>query len=260
RGVVLLKPYDDYYAEYSERVGYLLERFPLGQQIIGESAQKQFIALFGAILRLRNILQAFDDFVGNELLTARETQDYLSVYLDLYAEFRGQRDADKESIVDDVVFEIELVKQVEINVDYILLLVEQQRTAKGDGDDKEVRAAIGRAVDSSPSLRNKKDLIEEFIDSLSASAEIDVAWREFVAAKRGQELDQIIADEHLDPETTYAFVDASFRDGALQPSGTAITRILPAVSRFAPGGGHAAKKRIVLDKLVRFFDRFFGIA
>ena len=260
RGVVLLKPYDDYYAEYSDKVGDLLDRFPLGQQIIGESAQKQFIALFGGILRLRNILQAFDDYVGNEMLTARETQDYLSVYLDLYAEFRTQRDAAKEPIVDDVVFEIELVKQVEINVDYILLLVEQQRAAKGDGEDREVRAAIGRAVDSSPSLRNKKDLIEEFIDSLSASAEIDVAWREFVAAKRRQELDQIIADEQLDSEATHAFVDASFRDGALRAGGTAITRILPAVSRFASEGGHAAKKRIVIDKLARFFDRFFGIS
>jgi len=260
RGVVLLKPYGDYFNEYADKVGELLDRFPLGQQIIGETAQKQFIALFGAILRLRNILQAFDDFVGNELLTSRETQDYLSVYLDLYAEFRGHRDADKESIVEDVVFEIELVKQVEINVDYILLLVDQHRAAKGDGDDKEVRAAIGRAVDSSPSLRNKKDLIEEFVDSLSATAEIDVAWREFVAARRREELDRIIAEEHLDPETTYAFVDASFRDGAVQPSGTAITRILPAVSRFAPDGGHAAKKRVVLDRLARFFDRFFGIA
>ncbi len=259
RGVVLLKPYGDYVAEYADKVGELLERFHLGQQIVGEAAQKHFIGLFGAILRLRNILQAFDDFAGNEMLTPRETQDYLSVYLDLYAEFRGRRDADKESIVDDVVFEIELVKQVEINVDYILMLVEQHRAAKGDGEDKEVRAAIGRAVDSSPSLRNKKDLIEAFVDSLSASAEIDVAWREFVTTRRHEELDQIIAEEHLDPGATYAFVDASFRDGALEPGGTAITRILPAISRFAPDGGHAAKKRAVLDKLAKYFDRFFGI-
>jgi type I restriction enzyme, R subunit len=147
---VLLKPYAQYHDEYSEKVSDLLERFPLGQQIIGEAAQKQFIALFGAILRLRNILGSFDEFAGSEILTPREVQDYLSVYLDLYAEFRGQRNAEKESIVDDVVFEIELVKQVEINVDYILLLVEQHRKAKGgDGDDKEIRAAIERAIDSS---------------------------------------------------------------------------------------------------------------
>jgi type I restriction enzyme, R subunit len=71
----------------------------------------------------------------------------------------------RSSINDDVVvFEIELIKQVEINVDQVLMLVEQYRDAKGDGDDREIRAATERAVDSSPSLRNKKDLIEEFVD------------------------------------------------------------------------------------------------
>jgi type I restriction enzyme, R subunit len=260
RGVVLLKPYNEYHDEYANKVGELLDRFPLGQQIIGEAAQKQFIALFGSILRLRNILQSFDDFVGDRLLTDREVQDYTSVYLDLYAEFRVTRDAEKESLIDDVVFEIELVKQVEINVDYILMLVEQHRKAKGgDGDDKEIRAAIDRAIDSSPSLRNKKDLIEAFVDSLSASAEVDVAWQAFVAAKRREELDRIIDEENLKPEATYAFVETSFRDGALQPSGTAITKILPPVSRFAKDGGHGAKKSTVLDKLTRFFDRFQGL-
>ena len=122
-------------------------------------------------------------------------------------EFRSQRDAEKESINDDVVFEIELIKQVEINVDYILMLVERFRDAKGDGDDKEIRSAIERAVDSSPSLRK-----------------------------------------------------AAFRDGAVQPTGTAITKILPPVSRFAKAGGHSAKKRTVLQKLGDFFDRFFGLS
>jgi type I restriction enzyme R subunit len=260
RGIVLLKPYAEYYDEYAERVTELLAEYPLGQPIVGETAQKEFIALFGAILRLRNILQSFDDFVGNEILTPRAMQDYQSVYLNLYQEFRSQRDAEKESINDDVVFEIELIKQVEINVDYILMLVERFRDAKGDGDDKEVRAAIERAVDSSPSLRNKKDLIEEFVESLSATSEVDAAWAAFIAAKRSEELDRIIADEGLDRYATHAFVEAAFRDGAVQPTGTAITKILPPVSRFAEAGGHSAKKRNVLQKLGEFFDRFFGLS
>jgi type I restriction enzyme, R subunit len=260
RGVVLLRPYAEYYDEYAAKVSELLERFPLGRVIVGEAAQKQFIALFGSILRLRNILQSFDDFVGNQLLSDRDVQDYTSVYLDLYAEFRVTRDAEKESIVDDVVFEIELVKQVEINVDYILMLVEQHRKAKGgDGDDKEIRAAIERAIDSSPSLRNKKDLIEAFVDSLSATANVDTAWLEYVEARRREELDCIIADENLKPTETYAFVDQTFRDGNLQLSGTAVTKILPPVSRFAPEGGHGEKKRTVLEKLGRFFERFQGL-
>lgn len=260
RGIVLLKPYPEYYDEYAERVTDLLAQFPLGHPIVGEESQKEFIALFGSILRLRNILQSFDDFAGNEILTARAVQDYQSVYLNLYQDFRSRRETDKESINDDVVFEIELIKQVEINVDYILMLVEQYRNAKGDGDDTEIRATIERAVDSSPSLRNKKDLIEEFVESLSATAEVDAAWAAFVAAKRAEELDRIIADEGLDAEATHAFVEAAFRDGAVQPTGTAITKILPPVSRFAKAGGHSTKKRTVLQKLGDFFDRFFGLS
>ena len=168
KGIVLLKPYAEYYDEYADKVQELLTRFPLGQPIIGESAQKAFIALFGQILRLQNILTSFDDFAGNEILTDRQGQDYRSVYLDLYAEFKKDATAEKESIVDDVVFEIELIKQVEINVDYILMLVQKYREAKGDGQDREIRATISHAIDASPSLRNKKDLVEDFVDSISA--------------------------------------------------------------------------------------------
>ena len=260
RGIVLLKPYAEYYDEYADRVAELQADYPLGQPIVGETAQKAFIALFGAILRLRNILGSFDAFGGDEILTPRAMQDYQSVYLNLYQDFSTQREAEKESILDEVVFEIELIKQVEINVDYILMLVEQYRDVKGDGDDKEIRAAIDRAVSSSPSLRNKKDLIEAFVDSLSATAEVDQAWAAFVAAKRAEELDRIINEEDLDPDATRLFVDAAFRDGAVQPTGTAITKILPSVSRFGQSGGHAAKKASVLAKLGAFFDRFFGLS
>lgn len=147
--------------------------FPLGTPIIGEAAQKAFIKLFGSILRLKNILVAFDDFVGNEILSDRDFQDYQSLYLNLYAEFRSVSEAEKETINDDVVFEIELIKQVEINVDYILMLVERYIQAKGTGKDKEILATIERAVNSSPSLRNKKDLIEQFVDSVSTTAKVD---------------------------------------------------------------------------------------
>ena len=130
-----------------------------------------FIALFGAILRLRNILTSFDEFAGNEILSERDYQDYQSFYLDLYAELRVAVDAEKESIIDDVVFEIELVKQVEVNVDYILMLVEKYREERGDGSDRELEALakIRRAIDSSISLRNKRDLILAFVDSVSVT-------------------------------------------------------------------------------------------
>ncbi len=259
KGIVLLKPYAEYYKDYQKRVGELLDAFPLGKPIVGEAAQKAFIKLFGSILRLKNILTAFDDYSGNEILSDRDFQDYQSVYLNLYAEFRAASDAKKESINDDVVFEIELIKQVEINVDYILLLVEQYLKKKGTGDDKEIRATIERAINSSPSLRNKKDLIEQFVDSVSTKAKVDAQWQAFVAAKKTEELERIIAEEGLNPDETKTFVDNAFRDGGIPTTGTAITKILPPVSRFSRNNNHSAKKQTVLEKLAAFFERYFGL-
>jgi type I restriction enzyme R subunit len=241
-------------------VGELRVRFAPEEAIIGERAQKDFIKLFGAILRLRNILTAFDEFGGNEIISPRDFQDYQSNYLNLYAEFRAQSTAEKESIVDDVVFEIELIKQVEVNVDYILMLVEQFLRAKGTGRDREIRESIDRAVAASPSLRNKKDLIEQFVDSVSVTAKVDAAWLGFVAARRAQELDRIIADEGLNDAATRRFMENAFRDGAIPTTGTAITTILPPVSRFSPDAAHATKKRSVLERLSAFFERYFGLA
>ena len=259
RGIVLLKPFSEYYEEYSEKLALLLAQFPLGQQIVGETAQKDFVVLFGAILRLRNILQAFDDFSGQEIVAPRDLQDYQSVYLNIYQDFRQKDETEKESIVEDIVFEIELIKQVEINVDYILMLVHKYRSSKGDGEDKEIRATIDRAVESSPSLRNKRDLIREFVDSLTATSDIDAEWSAYMAAKQDEELGRIIDEEGLDPVATRAFIASAFRDGNIQPTGTAITKILPPVSRFAVPGAHAEKKQTVLGKLVAFLERFIGL-
>lgn len=260
KGVVVLQPYAEYFGTYEAKVAELLERFPLdGMPVEGEAAQKAFIALFGSILRLRNILASFDDFSGDDVLPDGTVQDYQSRYLDLHAEFRRASEAEKETINDDVVFEIELIKQVEITVDYILLLVQQYRKKRGDGEDKEILAEIRRAIDSSPGLRNKKDLIEAFVSRISASDKVDEQWAAFVTDRRTAELESIIAEEGLRPEETREFVERSFRDGAVQQSGTAITKILPPVSRFAGNGGHGEKKRRVLARLVDFFERFFGL-
>jgi hypothetical protein len=260
KGIVLLKPYTDYYTEYQAKIDELQTLFPLGTAITGEAAQKCFIRLFGAILRLRNILTAFDDFAGDEILSQRDFQDFQSLYLNLYAEFRNAWDAEKESINDDVVFEIELIKQVEINVDYILMLVEQYLKKKGTGKDKEIRANIERAINASPSLRNKKDLIVQFVDTVSTKGKVDAQWQAFVVARKTEELERIIREENLHAEETRAFVDNAFRDGAIPTAGTAITRVLPPVSRFSKDNGHGLKKQTVLEKLAVFFERYFGLA
>ena len=260
KGIVIVPSYGEYYSEYSEKVNDLLQRFPLGQHIVGEQDQKDFINMFGAVLRLQNILTEFDDFEGHDLLTERQHQDYRSVYLNLYAEFRTDADAEKERINEDVVFEIELVKQVEINVDYILMLVETMRAERGDGEDKEIRAQISRAVDASPSLRSKRDLVEDFVDSISVDGSVDEQWQAYVDAKRDAELAAIIEEQKLKPEQTRAFVDAAFRDGQIRTTGTEITKILPPVSRFNREAGHGDKKKRVVEALTKFFERFFGLS
>ena len=259
-GIVLLKPYQDYFGEYSTKVAELVASFPLGQTIVGEEAQKQFIELYGAILRLTNILTSFDEFEGKKLLEDRADQDYRSIYLDLYNEWRGKNSAEKEAINDDIVFEIELVKQVEINVDYILMLVQKHRDQFGDGNDKEIKETISRSIDASPSLRNKKDLIEAFIDSVGITGPLDEQWREFIERKRNEELDDIIDAEGLNPESTRSFVADALRDGQVKAAGTAITTIFPPVSRFSAEGGHGEKKQRVLILLADFIARFFGLS
>ncbi|MGP5634620.1 type I restriction endonuclease subunit R [Corynebacterium casei] len=259
RGVVLLKPYHEYYNEYAAKVSELLEEFPANSHIVGEAQKKEFIALYGAILRLLNILTSFDEFAGNEILSERQDQDYRSIYLEYYAEFKSERDADKETINDDVVFEIELVKQAEINVDYILMLVEKYRESRGDGEDKEIRAQITRAVDASPSLRNKRDLVEAFVDSVSTDGEIEEEWRKFVIGKKEVELKNIIKEENLRPEETTNFVDRAFRDGTVASNGIEVTGIMKPVSRFSAAGRNGEKRKKVIEKLQKFFDRFVGL-
>ena len=267
-GIVLLKGYKDYYFGYQDkngqiRPGYvqmveeLTQRFPLSEpSIIGEQNQKEFISLFGAILRMRNLLTSFDEFQGNEVLSEREMQDYQSRYNDLYEEWKRIRESgEKENINDDIVFEIELIKQVEINIDYILLLVKKYHDSHGE--DKEILISIHKAIDSSLELRSKKALIENFIDGINEVEDVINEWHAFVAEQKEKELDTIISEEKLKPEETKKFIDYSFRDGVLKTTGTDIDKILPPVSRF--GGGREKKKAGVIERLKNFFDKFFGI-
>ena len=262
-GIVLLRKYEDYYdgyddegkhhAGYSELVDELLEKYPVGEPIMLEDEQKKFARLFGSLLKAINILQCFDDFKGAQLISERDMQDYQSMYIDIYNKFRGREKADKESINEDVVFEIELVKQVEVNIDYIISLIakhHEEHTLNA-----EIRLSIAKAIDSSIELRGKKDLIEQFISSLTPDVSaVDVQWQEYVRRQRELELDRIIEEEHLKSEPTRKFIEASFRDGTIRETGTDVAEILPPMSRFSKD--RATKKETVLTRLREFFERF----
>jgi type I restriction enzyme R subunit len=267
-GVVLLKAYTDYYHGYKDGdkeirgyeslVNEILEKFPVGERIVGEQNQKDFIKLYGAVLRVRNILTTFDEFTGNEILTERDIQDYHSAYIDLYNEFRKGAEDAKENINDDLVFEMELIKQIEINIDYILGLIKKYH--EDHIGNRELLVDINKAIDSSVELRNKKDLINQFISSLDMQSVVDDDWQKFVEGKKVEELEQIIVSENLDHDATYVFVRNAFRDGNLATTGTAITKVLPPVSRFSPTGERTQKRESVLSKLTSFFERFFDIS
>lgn len=268
-GIVLMKEFKDYYEGYKDEDGKvhpgyvnmmndLTSKFPLSEpQITGEKNQRDFISLFGAILRMRNLLSAFDDFAGNEIITERDLQDYLGRYQDLRDEWNEKRKkGESTDIIDDIVFEVELIKQIEINIDYILMLVKKYHD--GHCEDKEVLVTINRAVDASPELRSKKALIENFISGINEVDDVMTEWHEYVNEKREEELVQIIKDEKLKESETRKFIKNAFRDGEIRTIGTDIDKLMPPVSRFG-GGNRSVKKQGIIDKLKAFFEKFFGI-
>ena len=258
-GVVLLKPYAEYLGEYRERLAQLHEQFPLeaalnGNALLSEKAEKAFIRLFGVILRLRNILTAFDDFAADDTLSLRDEQDYRSVYTDLYQKWRKQKE-DATIINDDLVFEVELLKQVDINIDYVLMLV--QKYHDSNCTDKMIIGDIERAIGASYELRNKKDLIEAFIDSLDSSNDVTADWEKYLAEAKERELSAIIEEEALDNTATREFMANAFADGGVPESGTEAANLMTKKpSRFAPANAYADTKARVLERLKGFFDRF----
>ena len=266
-GIVLLKSYEDYYygyedekgkkqMGYEERIAMLLQKYPLGEQIIGEQAKKDFIVEMGNILRLRNILSSFDKFAGNEILSQRDFQDYTGIYVDLYAEMKP-KPGDTESIKDDLVFEMELVKQVEVNIDYILMLVAKYH--KTNCTDKEILGSIDKAIKSSLALRSKKDLIDKFISKINASTDVFKDWSKFVKEQKEIDLKNLISEENLNEEETRRFLDNSFRDGQVKTTGTDIEKILPPMRRFG-GDNRTEKKQSIITKINKFFEKYLGIS
>lgn len=273
-GIVLLKPYDAYFEEYAKKLAHLREAFSFDalDEPMSEEAERDFIKTFSAILRLRNILSSFNGFEEDDTIDTWELQDYQSVYLDLRDKLRGREQAEKESIADDLIFEMELMRQLEINIDYILMLVEKRH---GDNmRDREIAERIRSSVAASPELRDKQDLIDRFLEMAGfcetpatfsidpeASEErrhevVSTHWRELVRESMEMELGSIIEGEHLKPDQTRALVSEAFETGGVPQEGTAVANILPPVSRFAQGNPQAEKRRRVTALLSAFYSRF----
>ena len=305
-GVVLLKGYVDYYSEYEKLVKELYNKFPLGMEIITNKAKKEFIVLFGKILRLINILSAFDEFTKDkcsqsfaptdagsqsfaptdacsqsfattddgsqsialtesvsaltnvrdcDILNDRDRQDYTSLYYDIYNEIRKKDDGDKESILNDVIFELELVKQIEVNIDYILMLVEKYH--ESNCKNKEILVDIDKAIKSSPGLRSKKELIENFIDTINVNSKVAEDFRRYVLEKKEKDLQSIISEQNLKDDLTREFVENALRDGILKFEGQDFDNLLPSMSLFDDNREDVKEK--VSEILKDYFDKYSGL-
>lgn len=264
-GIVLLRSFEDYYygydddkkhiMGYEEKISQLIQKYPPDEQIIGESAKRDFIISIGSILRLRNILSSFDKFKGMEILSEGDFQEYLSKYEDLNDEFKSKSE-DSESIKDDLVFEMELVRQLEVNIDYILMLVTKYH--KSNCKNQEIRSSIDKAIRASMSLRSKKDLIDGFINKINTDTDVMTDWAKFVKEQKESDLKDLIKYENLKESETRKFIDSSFRDGQIKTIGTDIEKILPPMGRFN-GGNRNERKQAIIEKLLKFFDKYFGL-
>ena len=254
-GVVLLKGYKEYYDEYVKLVNELYAKFPIGEAIASEKLKKEFVVLFGKILRLRNILSAFDEFTVDKTMTERDLQDYTSMYNDIYAELKPKVDGDKESILDDVVFELELVKQIEVNIDYILMLVEKYH--QSNCKNKEILVDIDKAIKSSPGLRSKKELIDNFLETINVDSKVAEDFKKYVIEKRENDLQEIISDNNLDDEKAREFVKNAFRDGELKLEGQDFDKLIPKTSFF--DSNRVELKEKVANILKEYYDKYSGI-
>ncbi len=265
KGTVLIKTYDEYmnwYDEkwkhipwYTELVEMLKGNYECWEVILWEQRQMDFVRLYWKILKLRNILTSFDEFSNDETLLDREVQDYSSMYIDVYENFRKKDDTEAVNINEDLVFEIELLKQIEINVDYILLLVKQYNdTWKKD---TKLRTDIDRAINSSIELRNKKELIDEFIEGLNRWDDVYDIWTKYIKDKSDKELWDIIEAENLKEKETRQFMKEAFLDWKLESTGMAFWKILPSTWLFNKSA--KTKRKTVFEKLTAFFEKFYGV-
>ena len=270
-GLILLKTFDDYYFGYDEENGKhhfgwkelieeLLAKFPISSfPLVGEKAEQDFIKLFGTILRALNILLTFDEFAGNEIIDLNgDFLDFRSFYNELHDKYRP-KGGELTNINDDLVFEMELMKSIEINIDYILFLVGQ--LTGDETQDREIIIKAMKSVQASPDLRNKEELIRQFIDSHTPDTDVHDQWSEFVRQSQRKEVEAIITEENLNREKALDFIEQSFRNGEVRESGTGIADILPPMGLFGNAGARRAeKKKTVIKRLKDFFDRFFDIS
>ena len=283
---------------FVEVVNELNEKFPNPDQIEKEKDKKEFTKLFGEYLRVENILQNYDEFTSLkalqnidqsdaaaveefkemyhvsdddltvmqkiQLLPQRTEQDYRSTYNDirdwLRKEKEGKQPEDGEIDWDDVVFEVDLLKSQEINLDYILeLIFEHNKKTKNKA---ELVEEISRVIRASIGNRGKESLVVDFInetdlDTIPDKATVIDSFFKYAQVKQKEEATQLITEENLNEEATKRYIESSLKREYASSNGTELNAILPKMSPLNPQ--YLTKKQTVFQKISAFIDKFKGV-
>ena len=283
---------------YMEVVKELQQRFPNPDDIVKEKDKKDFAKLFGEYLRVENVLQNYDEFAGLKALqdldisdptaveafkakhylneddlvamqaikvpTERTIQDYRSTYNDIRDWLSREKSAnDKDASTfdwDDVVFEVDLLKSQEINLDYILeLIFEHHKKLK---DKATLLEEVRRLIRASLGNRAKESLVVDFInqtnlDKILDKASIIEAFFTFAQTEQQREAEELIVDEGLNAEAAKRYIIASLKREYASENGTELNAILPKMSPLNPQ--YLTKKQSVFQKIAAFVDKFKGV-
>ena len=283
---------------YLEIVKELNDRFPDAGKIVTEQEKKEFVKLFGEYLRVENILQNYDEFTTlkafqtldvnkseaieafkgkyfitdediaamqkMEILSDRMIQDYKSTYNDirdwLRREKEGKQSEKSKLNWDDVVFEIDLLKSQEIDLDYILELI-FEKNKKKIGKSSLIEE-IRRVIRSSVGNRAKESLIVDFInntnlDSYDDRTDVIKAFYEYAQAELKKEATDLIVGYNLNEEEAKHYIELSLKRKFASENGTDFNNILPKMSPLNPQ--YLTKKKTVFQKIVAFIEKFKGV-
>lgn len=283
---------------YLEIIKELKEKFPDPSEIIKESDKRDFVGLFGEYLRIENILQNYDEFAGLQALqhidtsdsqaveefkakyylddediasmqgitipTVREIQDYRSTYNDIREWLRREKEANKKDALklnwDDIVFEVDLLKSQEINLDYILALIFENNKKKQDK--KTLVEDIRRLIRSSVDNRAKESLVIDFInktnlDEIADNASLIDDFFKYAQKELRHEASELIAEENLNEEAAKRYIAISLKKEYASENGTELNAVLPKMSPLNPN--YLTKKQTVFQKIVALVEKFKGV-
>lgn len=282
--VIIERSYDEYingfmdedtgvvFKGYKELCEEIIEKFPDPTEIKLEKDKKEFVKLFGEILKRENILRNYDEFSSFEkIITERLKQDMKSTYIKIKEELispdpsgggdRGKGGKDDEKIdFSDVEFHIDLLKTEEVNLDYILALILEKAKEQGTNNET-LKEEIRRLIRSSLGTRAKEELIIEFINrtdltKFDKNEDILEAFYEYAKIEKEQKINELISEENL-KEQSKKFIEKSISRGYVSQGGTELDDVLPPVGR--RGGAREVKKQSVLTKLKDIVKVFVGI-